>query len=650
MAIAGLEQVLQQRGCFLDGALAELAGRVVGFEADALLREVQISNLAADSFGSKVKNGLLAIFHALELLDITPVVVLHGLDPAYILECRKNDKSIPPHNRHMDKLLINFLIEQDIEYQVAPFFAHHQLFYLLKERIIDAVYSSTETLLLFDTGVGRVITSLNVAQSKFKYIDLRMSLQTLAIPMYRLRQLSVASGCLFRPLKSNTKPFTNVLYFDNSLNLEKGLGLIHYTPVLKVDGKVEPISMNFAKSFLTYNEPQVDNIPGDLYKILGFKLPDEYFRYQSIGLSGLNHVEPTFGIFVENASIFENSCPPIYSKLMNSTFAVDIKEKIINKFTSKFSMAAQKKVIELVCFQNGKTSKESLSRDNHLSSKLIIHQSFGSNFILEHFVANLSNLISSSTTKEITMLETNYELIGTALLNTLITYSLVSLDGKLTAPLSKLINYIKLNNTLDVESALLILLLFKSLPNLSKSDLLTPKLSSIDLPNDGAKDEINLISKLSMLYYVKDSSMTSLETPSKPLRNFGLILSKLSNDLSDCVSIHLIDTLLKNSIDLSKFTRDNKAWSQIIVNSPFQREYSAINGLMVQTILEQKIQGKDADYTKFSGIPPNQFKKSLQFVSHICELVELFSEDEKLVTAEVLELFRSSRLLVQKYI
>lgn len=699
MPISGLDSFLKKCGALLDSPISDLQNGTIGVDVAHFLTTLLPANgpnsHKFEPLGGFPLNFIAqfdALLETLKLFNIKLVFVFAGLDPVHILESKKTPSSITSRSeishlnawkankpfrdsdmeintRSIDTLLMELLIERDIEYQVAPYFSNHQLKYLLNVGLIDAMFTSNDSLLLFsqETQGGKVITNFSIPTNRFHYIDFTFMLQSIQLSFRQFRQLALFVGNKFQPYPISPDGFeSSIMKYqslinqslklqDNKTKFLKGLALTQFAPVLKLDGRVESIPLNSKKLFLEkkYTDPAEVEFPGDIYLVLGPKLPDEFFFYQSIGLTCFNIIE-SISFPIERLPI-DMLTSPMYESLVNSDLSIKIRGDLINLLTLKFNRAFQRSPINLVSYLKTKPVEDAINRNPPAYIKfvdsLVIHQRFGDRFLLDHFVKNLSDeYLSECITRDNKLLSTDYELIGTSLLRSMVTYELITTEGGITKWLSSLTKFLKSNN-FNAETALLITLLFKRLPNMSKTMLLTPKVSPLTDPKIEICDEISIISKLATLYKSKiTDTATSFQAPvSRELRHFISITSKLTEEVNESISVHMVKLLLSNTNDYEKISRDSKKWREISSDMPFKCPQSTVSGLMIQTVLEQSSTGTPINLSQFENVivnPLEEAQNALKFVLKTIKFIDSLTEDE-LVNSEIGQLMKSSKLLVE---
>ena len=206
------------------------------------------------------------------------------------------------------RYLQELLIENGIEFLVAPFSAVAQLAYMVKvsDDYIDAVWGSTEHFLF---GVDKVITNIKIPSDKsakvtFDWISKAACEERLKVPPEVMRDAQLLCGTSFSlpfPIlerQALTKPISlndaitmlnpagrsvlqlctmyredaAVSQLDYADRYKKSIMTIRHHIILESNGTVSP--MDFAHA------------PGDVHDFVGQNLPEELFFYLSRGLVG----------------------------------------------------------------------------------------------------------------------------------------------------------------------------------------------------------------------------------------------------------------------------------------------------------------------------------------------------------------------------
>ncbi|RVX65906.1 hypothetical protein B0A52_10213 [Exophiala mesophila] len=203
----------------------------------------------------------------------------------------------------MTRPLQKILIENKVEFIVAPYSATAQLAYLLNlpDQYIDAVMASTEAFLF---GVDKIVTDINHNKSTLSLLARHTCEDVLKVNMDALRDAQLLLGTSYTPTfpvlegMATGKPVTIVdaINLLNSVNksviqlcgfhrdhpqvqalnystrYKKAIMTIRHHVVLEKSGVVAPL--NF------------DTAPGDVHEFVGQRLPEELFFYISRGILG----------------------------------------------------------------------------------------------------------------------------------------------------------------------------------------------------------------------------------------------------------------------------------------------------------------------------------------------------------------------------
>lgn len=212
----------------------------------------------------------------------------------------------------MQRYLLHLLIENKIDFIVAPYSAMAELSYMVKlpedQQYIDAVWGSTEYFLF---NVDKVITNINQpddnskppTEATFEWVQKSICEERLKVRPEQLRDAMLLLGTQFTPTfpPLERPPNKTVTIHDaiTSLNqtggsvlqlcqiwrddqvvqqldyadrYKKGLMSIRHHIVLDNNGSVAPLDFEHA--------------PGDVHAFVGQNLPEELFFYVSKGLIG----------------------------------------------------------------------------------------------------------------------------------------------------------------------------------------------------------------------------------------------------------------------------------------------------------------------------------------------------------------------------
>ncbi|PYI11107.1 PIN domain-like protein [Aspergillus sclerotiicarbonarius CBS 121057] len=210
-----------------------------------------------------------------------------------------------PRPESLYRFLQRILLQQGIDYIVAPYSAAAQLSYLAKgpNPLIDAVYGPSEVL-MFD--IDKLVTRIEIDPAQFTWITKQTCLEELG----RLSQEQFLDFCLllgssflqpFPVLENNVFPGKNptvrdalpmfnaagrsVLALCSQFEEDRRMQELQYTDRYKrtlmtvkhhvyidVDGKVGPM------------DPE--NASSDIHELIGLRLPEELYFYLSKGILG----------------------------------------------------------------------------------------------------------------------------------------------------------------------------------------------------------------------------------------------------------------------------------------------------------------------------------------------------------------------------
>ncbi|KAK5185906.1 hypothetical protein LTR44_001955 [Exophiala sp. CCFEE 6388] len=203
----------------------------------------------------------------------------------------------------MTRTLQRILVDNNVEFMVAPYSATAQLAYLLKleDQYIDAVMGTTECFLF---GIDRVVTDINLNKSALSLISKSLCEELLRVNDDMLRDAQLLLGTSFTPtfppLESiaATKS-TGIADAIQALN-GAGKSVIQLCNIHREHPQVEALKYadRYKKAIMTIRHhvimekngvvaPQnFDEAPGDVHEFVGQRLPEELFFYESKGLLG----------------------------------------------------------------------------------------------------------------------------------------------------------------------------------------------------------------------------------------------------------------------------------------------------------------------------------------------------------------------------
>ncbi|QPG72861.1 hypothetical protein FOA43_000163 [Brettanomyces nanus] len=605
----------------------------------------------------------------------------------------------------MDQFM-ELLDSKNVEYIVSPFSAWAQLQYMLNEHLINCIFGSTDGLLV--EGVDRIILSIEFESKQFKYLDKSNIFSKLNLSPKQFKDISMCIGNGFQPFTLNIFPhipsqstFTALHHFvlnggsiyntllgltDDGRSFEiymKGCSALRFMPVLKLNGRVEPRQINSDASCLSVPSSGIPNssgtdsssikgtssekVPEDMHEFIGQRLPDELFFYQSIGLTTFDLCETLVHSNAVERLPPDMALTSLYRRLVTSDNSLDIRGKTINLLANSLNRYYQFKKLKLTTYFNGSEEYELVQRMSppiFLSLQpLLIRHATARSFDLVTLLSSLSDdflaectIPRKASNSDDTKISTNYELISTSLMRTLLLYGFIKEGEFKFNAWGDALRCIA-RSSYNSQYLLLVLWFFKQFPDLKLSDLLEPyDLHSI---NKKHKEQAILISKFVGLFSMNNlSSVNYAYKVSRPLLQFRSVFDKLNSNIGGAVRSNLIALLLLNQDDLDKYERDNSEWRKLILELPFRSTLpSVLLGIISQQFFEMYLDNFDLSKS-FASI-----NESFQFVhasssaelirgfkcfQEVAGLVKLLGEKGLIVDKEVLELFAQSNEFVDQ--
>lgn len=604
----------------------------------------------------------------------------------------------------MDQLII-ILQENELEYLISPYVQHHQLYYMLKEGVVDCIYTSDDALLL---DIENFILGIDFETETFFYMNNEQFIKQLGIPFKKFVEISMCLGNVYQPTNllasqpTNFKQLVlttmptgfNVYAFipdstDNAPKLKnfvRGCTLLEYCPVLKVDGRVEPIDFESCESLIKEKDAPVHSgptiksttdkhLPAKLTEVFGFHVSDELYFYQSIGLPVFKYIEAfeTDTYFVRMpADMIRDS---IYDQMLYGHASMEKREYLFNLFTSCLHRYFQNKKMKLEALEGAKQSWHNIEykftiTDN--SRALLVRHATAKSFDMHAFLGSLDNsYLDESSMVDISpnsvFVSSSHELISTALLRTLTSYKFVESSKEkrtfVLTPWGEALTYFIRKHNIDFEITLILFVFLQRLKDMKLEDLS----KSSDFADIKDKVEnisvFNLISKFASLYRIKKFNVANYKGPvSRSLLHFNSTVNLLRTELKDFVAIHLLTILFLNKNDVDKFSRENEKWSEIACEIPFRRALpNTISGLITEIVLkstvglndDEKFTSKlETELAPFQSIVQNPVAESLnslKFVDTVCDMVETLSE-AKLIDQKMAHTFADVRSEIAKII
>lgn len=681
---------------------------------------------AIGGFPISLESRILSDAASLQTLGIKPIYVFPGMKPIsqfnyleqpdllpyekhlqHMWDTKKSNASVDISFRTadnpnllrsiMDQLLI-ILQDNDLEYLISPFSQFHQLFYMWKTGIVNCIYSSNDALLL--QGLDNFILNIDFKAKTFNFLDSKKLLADLNLSFRQFRDAAMCVGNSLQPFQLITGPNSDFFSLcqntqngsfsayaalssssDDSKKLDrfiKGCSTLDYCPVLKVNGRVEPVtievndSLIFQHSGVPGGNPVLDTtpsikdlsdkkLPSKLHEIFGPRLPDELYFYQSIGLTVFNLAETFVDLnFVERLPL-DMTTDPIYEKIIVGNSSMKYKEIMFNLFAGSLHRYLQTRRLVLKTYFNGVVLHDIDYRiippiSTRVRS-LVVRHTTAKSFDLASVLSNLSDaFLEEATFTGAINISTNHELIATSLLRTLTLYQFIDENpfrlSKWGQALSK---YLSTYNT-NFETTLLLFLFFQRFQDLDLQQL--AKCTDIKFEKTGKYDlsSLLLISKFSTLFqiqHLKSSNYTGYV--SRSLLHFNSTMNKLHSEIRDFITVNVLVLLFGNKNDIDKFIRDNNQWCSLATEIPFKSSMpNTIAGLLVTETIETFLSAPDDSSFKakldeklsgFKTIIPNpvkEAKKATEFVSSVCDIVDILSENG-LVKQNVVDTFGQIR-------
>ncbi|KAG7832024.1 hypothetical protein KL920_000359 [Ogataea angusta] len=617
------------------------------------------------------------------------------------------DSNTPLALRPIMDDFMHILESKGVDYIVAPYFAWIELQYLLAENLIHCVFGSTDGLLI--EGVDKFIFSMEFESKQFKYLEKSSVLRKLNLSPKQFKDLSMCVGNGFQPYNINIFPhipssptfpslhefilnggsiYNSLLALPNGGRYmeiyQKGCASLDYTPVLKVNGRTELLQMDTDASFLssvaaspkalnssnasteaTPSEPS-RRIPDDLHEVIGQRLPDELFFYQSIGLTAFELCETLIhGTQIERLPL-DMSVTPLYQKLVCDEESLEIRGKTLNLFANSLNRYYQFKKLRLETVFNGRQVYELVQRMTpplYLKVKpLLVRHTTARSFQLAAFLSGVSdefledNVVAKAD-EEGTRISTSYEIISTGLIRTLYIYGFLSeRDFKLTE-WGKLLP--QLSKSINVETLFLLLIFFKRFSELRADDILQP--NDLKTDNEQYRNAAIFISKiLSLQPMSKLSPVNYVYKVHRPLLQFRSVMDKLKSYTKDLLTSNIIALELLNHDDLDKFQRDNKSWRKLTTEIPFRKSLpNVLLGIVAQEFLETYLADLDAEKASASvdesllksvnEKPSAEFLNGLKFVKQVIALIRVLLQNKLIKVDEAFtSMIDTSEELIEK--
>ncbi|KAL6944398.1 hypothetical protein ACO0RG_001134 [Hanseniaspora osmophila] len=323
--------------------------------------------------------------------------------------------------------LIQILINKEIEYLVAPFVSWIQLAYLFENQLIDAIYGSTDLLLL--EKLDKFILSISFLGKEVRYVEKASFLKETKISFNDFVDISMCCGNSLQPetllsLSASVPDQQIFAYaldlvstqgFDLYVNLknsneqketdyfERGLATLSCSPIMSMNGKVIlystqlPADTNTTSTTDSGTEQRTpkNKVPKNVHDYISKRLPDEYHFYFMIGLFSNTKVLDAIisNQYVENLPLAAKNIAE-YQELVRKSSSV-FKNNQFNILASSLNRYYQSRPIKHIKWFEPQNSEELPSRlDSNLFdeiSKIYVKTDNEKPFTLANFVALFQN-------------------------------------------------------------------------------------------------------------------------------------------------------------------------------------------------------------------------------------------------------------------
>lgn len=573
------------------------------------------------------------------------------------------------------KDLIDYFVQHDIEYMVAPYLSWFQLAYLHEQDYIDVIYGPTETLLL--PNVEKFILGMEFPAKEFRCVDRKKALHSFNVNQQQLLDIAVSVGCDLQPVtlpiyngfpaahlfdigleivNSGGNIYANILSLndeDITGKFQRGVLALRFLPVLKSNGRIELSNYNEADP-----SPNTDiHPPSDIHDIIGQRLPHEYYFYESIGLINTKLLESiVYGTYVESPPLAGGSTAQ-YKRLAKLSINA-FKNKEINLLTQNMARYYQVKKIYYLNYAD--------NIDVELENRVIppifqqinglVVRSSEKEFSLSKFISSLQNedLIGGKVAgvqDESERLQTNYEVIATSFLRFLYLLEFFSFKADKIVP-NKWTKALFALKDLDetFQEQLLLLLVFFKLNFFKLTDNFPSTLVGGPKTTDKeALPIILLISRLATFIKVDQKKQAYHGPISRSLLSFRSSIDLLKGNMRELLESILVNSLSNNEV--AKLSKTNTDWRKFVVQIPYKNVTpNTIWGIIVQTYLDLYYTSKNLGQAKstvfeFFGIPTNSitnlndgFNAGFKFVQEAFKLAKVLNEDQ-LIDEGVFETF-----------
>lgn len=553
--------------------------------------------------------------------------------------------------------LIQFFIENELEYIRAPYASWAQLGYLYEQNYIHAIYGPTELVLL--SNIDKFIISMDFSQRDLRFVDKMRLFNEMGVNQQQIVDIAVAIGCDLQPqtidifagrlgtecfdialgiIQVNGTIYSTVAQLPvPELELfQRGIMSLQHMPVLKNNGRVE--IWHFDERKVNPSHPNLP--PQDLYEMFSVRIPQEYYFYQSIGLIHNKILESIANeAYVEKQPLDGLSLKE-YKDLVAAMLPIKAKE--VNLLTKNMNRYFQFKTVKYTTFWGESMDIPHKPTQNvFLSLQSLTLRSVSKDFTLDAFFDTLKKepLLSEPVKTgpnddDSQKLHNNFEVLATSLLRTLNIFDLYSTKTKSKA--------LEVLPTLDprFQEKYILLLAFFKYSGFQLCDDLSQQLVGDSRTDDESLKRVALVvARLGCFIQANQRNKESYSGPvSRALLAFRSSLDLLHRNLRELFETTLVSSLAGNEVD--KVDRDGKYWCDLVHQMPFANVPNTVMGLVVQTAMDQYLTTNDieeAKKTTLNHFSPcglenlsESFDEVFEFIREAFKLVVALKEDGKI--------------------
>ncbi|KAK6533577.1 hypothetical protein TWF694_002514 [Orbilia ellipsospora] len=519
------------------------------------------------------------------------------------------------HPQEVYRFLREILVENDVEFQVAPYSAWAQLVYMERhpKQFIDAIFGPAE---VFFYDVEKVITGFNFPRASFSCLNKKAIMQDLGgLNHEQFIDACILSGfdfCSTLPLleKQNSNLFKTCLDFLKTCKSATGIVsqyiespairdsgyldkyrrarlAIKHQPILTDEGRIEPMNLEEA--------------PGDMHEFMGNRLPEEVYFYLSRGVisapvldmlvSGELHELPpldsgendTYKVFLESLQTLRAQCLSLLAQPLQHWWN-NRKISVVYWYDKANPKQLSFKDINPTLYETTNTWN---TKENIFEPALT---AYGGKSLLGFAINSLNDKdFAGKTTAPKTpehLLKTTNEVVINTFWRTLQIRGFVGADHQLT-PWGKVLATAL--STLDPEDELeeacyLGVELLKA--KLLRAD---PNTLSQYSGRDTDKRYCSLISRVASLGKLRHNSIGYTGPLSRTLLTYNSIIRLMAKNLENLMQMVLTSLLMNGDADRD----DRNDWHTLGLAIPFAEDINSGLGIAVKTYLDELTNTED---------------------------------------------------------